>query len=64
MTDLRDQAEICIRPHTPGDIPRLLELLELSMVETYPDLKTFGRSALRYRVEVEFVQYYEMPDKA
>ena len=63
MTATETSSDIVIRRHQPGDRPRLVELLELSMLETYPDLKPFTRSVLRTRVEAEFAQYYALEEK-
>jgi ribosomal protein S18 acetylase RimI-like enzyme len=54
---------IDVRLHGPQDKPQLLELLEMAMVETYPDLKLLTRSEMRERVESEFAHYYGLAEK-
>lgn len=63
MNDASKSKEVAIRRSRPADRPRLVELLEMSMLETYPDLQGFARSYLRERVEVQFSQYDAIDEK-
>ena len=52
-----------VRLHAQTDKNQLLALLEMAMVETYPDLKLLTRSEMRERVESEFAHYYGLAEK-
>lgn len=53
-----------IRADRPDDRESLLDLLEMAMRETYPDLDLLTRSQFRERLEAEFAHYMGVESRA